>query len=65
MGRHSRGVKKTRSDLIDRVAYPRSSQVAQTEGGVIHNWGLVQPSVAEILTGLPYTTPWANDHIDP
>lgn len=43
----------------------RGNLIAQTEGIVLGVGDLVQPNVAEILTGLPYSTPWAEDHIDP
>jgi len=43
----------------------KGNLIAQTEGIVIEIGDFVQPNIAEILTELPYSTPWANDYIDP
>lgn len=37
---------------------------ATTEGIILKIDGFVQPNIALITTVLPYSTPWANDHIE-
>jgi hypothetical protein len=43
---------------------PVGNLTAQTDGIVLEIGGFVLPNIAEILTSLPFSTPWASDHIE-